>query len=68
VFSSSDGGRLLGYARVSTDEGAKVRAAKKLAADKSTTIDDVCDTLKISRSTYYRYVAMKSDAPPDRVA
>ena len=49
-------------------EGAKVRAAKKLAADKSIAVDDICDTLKISRSTYYRYVALRADASPRGVA
>jgi DNA invertase Pin-like site-specific DNA recombinase len=35
----------------------KLRLAKKLYADKTLSIDDICQTLKISRSTYYRYVA-----------
>ena len=35
----------------------KLRLAKKLYADKSLSIDDICQTLKISRSTYCRYVA-----------
>ena len=33
-------------------------AAKKLAHDNSLSIDDICKTLKISRSSYYRYLAM----------
>ena len=36
----------------------KVVLAKKLHADKSLEIDDVCNTLRISRSTFYRYVRM----------
>jgi len=32
--------------------------AKKLHADKSLEIDDICNTLRISRSTYYPYVRM----------
>ncbi|NLX96923.1 MAG: recombinase family protein [Rhodopirellula sp.] len=48
--------------------GGEGASGKKLAADKSITIDDICDTLKISRSTYYRYVAMRPDAPPERFA
>ena len=32
--------------------------AKKLHADKSLDIDDICKTLRISRSTLYRYVRM----------
>jgi ACT domain-containing protein len=34
------------------------RAAKKLSGDKSITIDDICKTLGISRSTYYRYLSL----------
>ena len=30
--------------------------AKKLHGDQTLSIDDICRTLKISRSTYYRYV------------
>ena len=36
----------------------KVVLAKKLHADKSLEIDDICNTLRISRSTFYRYVRM----------
>jgi len=39
----------------------KVILAKKLYQDKSISLDDICATLKMSRSTLYRYVAMKSD-------
>ena len=35
----------------------KLVLAKKLYADKTLCIEDICTTLKISRSTYYRYVA-----------
>jgi DNA invertase Pin-like site-specific DNA recombinase len=31
--------------------------AKKLHGDRTLSIDDVCRTLRISRSTYYRYVS-----------
>ena len=37
---------------------AKVVVAKKLHADKSLEIDDICKTLRISRSTFYRYVRL----------
>ena len=37
---------------------AKVVLAKKLNADKTLDIDDICKTLRISRSTFYRYVRM----------
>ena len=60
-------GRQGGRPRLEADV-AKVRAVKRLAADKSIPIDDICDTLKISKSTYYRYVAMRSEAPPEGVA
>ena len=35
-----------------------MRAVQKLAADRSITIDDICGSLKISRSTYYRYLSL----------
>ena len=37
---------------------AKVLLSKKLHQDKSLEIDDICKTLRISRSTFYRYVRM----------
>src|SRR2546421_10501924 len=36
----------------------KVAMAKKLYADKTTAISDICKTLNISRATLYRYVKM----------
>ena len=36
----------------------KVRTAKKLHADKSLDISDICNMLKISRATFYRYLTM----------
>jgi len=50
-------GRHGGRPRLDSEQ-AKVRAAKKLSGDKSISIDDICRTLNISRSTYYRYLAM----------
>ena len=41
-----------------TNDAAKVRLAKKMHLDKSISIDEICETLRISRSTYYRYVRM----------
>jgi ACT domain-containing protein len=38
---------------------AKVRAARRLHDDHTLNIDDICKTLHISKSTYYRYVQMK---------
>jgi predicted transcriptional regulator YheO len=43
----------------------KVVLAKKLYCDKSISLDDICATLKISKSTLYRYVAMRSDEEGD---
>jgi DNA invertase Pin-like site-specific DNA recombinase len=51
-------GRLGGRPPIDLDE-AKVRAARKLHVDHTLTIDHICNTLHISRSTYYRYVQMK---------
>jgi DNA invertase Pin-like site-specific DNA recombinase len=53
-------GRCGGRPRLESEQ-AKVRAAKKLSSDRSITIDDICRTLGISRSTYYRYLAMRPD-------
>jgi DNA invertase Pin-like site-specific DNA recombinase len=51
-------GRLGGRPSIDLEE-AKVRAARKLHDDHTLNIDDICKTLSISRSTYYRYVQMK---------
>jgi len=48
-------GRSGGRPKLMVDD-AKVVLAKKLHADKSLEIDDICKTLRISRSTFYRYV------------
>ena len=48
-------GRNGGRPKVTAKE-ARVVLAKKLHADKSLDIDDICNTLRISRSTFYRYV------------
>jgi len=47
-------GRMGGRPKTSPND-AKVRLAKTLLADKSLEVDDICETLKISRSTLYRY-------------
>jgi DNA invertase Pin-like site-specific DNA recombinase len=59
-------GRQRGRPRIESEE-AKVRTVKKLGGDKSINIEDICKTLKISRSTYYRYLKMKSSEPAERV-
>ena len=43
----------------------KVVLAKKLYGDKTICLDDICATLKISKSTLYRYVAMRFDEEGD---
>jgi AcrR family transcriptional regulator len=40
-------------------DDAKAMLAEKLFRDKSVSIDDICTTLKISRSTLYRHVSMR---------
>ena len=50
-------GRTGGRPRIAADE-ATVLMAKKLQKDSALSIDDVCKRLKISQSTYYRYVAL----------
>ena len=50
-------GRNGGRPAVSSAE-PKVVLAKKLHADKTLEIDDICQTLRISRSTFYRYVRL----------
>ena len=42
--------------RVSAE--TKIVLVKKLHADKNLEIDDICTTLRISRSTFYRYVRL----------
>jgi DNA invertase Pin-like site-specific DNA recombinase len=39
----------------------KVILANKLFCDKSISLDDICERLKISRSTHYRYVSMRGN-------
>lgn len=37
----------------------RVQTAKKMHADKTISVPDICKTLRISRATLYRYLAMK---------
>ena len=46
-----------GGRKLVSPEDPKVQTAKKLYADKSFSIGDICNTLKISRATLYRYLA-----------
>jgi DNA invertase Pin-like site-specific DNA recombinase len=48
-------GRLGGRPKLSL-EAPKIRLARKMHADKSVEIGDICSTLKISKATLYRYL------------
>jgi DNA invertase Pin-like site-specific DNA recombinase len=50
-------GRNGGRPKIAADD-TKVVLAKKLHTDKSLEIDDICKTLRMSRSTFYRYVRL----------
>lgn len=55
-------GRKGGRPRLAQTE-PRILLAKKLYADGGITIDDICRTLHISRSTYYRYVGTVRKMP-----
>ncbi|MHC4403902.1 MAG: helix-turn-helix domain-containing protein [Planctomycetota bacterium] len=46
-----------GRPKLAADDATVLRA-KELQKDKTLTINEICKRLKISRSTYYRYVAL----------
>jgi DNA invertase Pin-like site-specific DNA recombinase len=50
-------GRNGGRPRIDVDD-AKVVMAKKLRVDENLEIDSICKTLRISRSTFYRYMRL----------
>jgi DNA invertase Pin-like site-specific DNA recombinase len=50
-------GRVAGRPELAADD-AKVLKVKKLQKDGKLSVGDICERLKISRSTYYRYVEM----------
>jgi DNA invertase Pin-like site-specific DNA recombinase len=54
-------GRLGGRPPMSLDD-PRIQTAQKLHGDKSMGIADICKTLRISRPTLYRYVALKNAA------
>ncbi len=58
-------GRHGGRPRLNSEQ-AKVLAAKKLHGHRAISIDDICKTLRISRSTYYRYLAMDQGDSEDQ--
>jgi DNA invertase Pin-like site-specific DNA recombinase len=51
-------GRLGGRKPMPVDD-PRVQTAKKMHADKTISVPDICKTLRISRATLYRYLAMK---------
>lgn len=59
-------GRKGGHPRaVALNDARKVAMAQRLYDDKSNSIDDICRTLRVSRSTLYRYVQVTRKAPAD---
>jgi DNA invertase Pin-like site-specific DNA recombinase len=62
-------GRRGGHPRaVALNDTKKVALAQRLYEDKKNSIDDICKTLGVSRSTLYRYVQVKRKAPVDGVS
>ena len=49
----------LGGRKPMTSDNLKVKMAKKMHADKSIEIQEICQTLNISRASLYRYLNMK---------
>ena len=47
-----------------TNTDSKVITAKRMHNDKTLTINDICDVLKISRSTLYRYLSLDNETRP----
>jgi DNA invertase Pin-like site-specific DNA recombinase len=58
-------GRKGGRPRLAQTE-PRVQLARKLHADGGVTLDAICKTLHISRTTYYRYVGARQKAVPRR--
>ena len=59
-------GRRGGHPRATAlNDTKKVALAQRLYEDKNNSIDDICKTLRVSRSTLYRYVQVKRKAPTD---
>lgn len=62
-------GRRGGHPRAAAlDDAKKVALAQRLYEDKNNSIDDICKTLRVSRSTLYRYVQAKRQAPAGNVS
>ncbi len=50
-------GRVAGRPRTTADD-EKVRLVKKLRKDRTLSVDDICERVGVSRSTYFRYKQM----------
>src|SRR3954452_548255 len=62
-------GRHGGHPRAAAlNDAKKVAMAQALYNDKNNSIADICKTLRVSRSTLYRYVQVKRKAPVDGVS
>jgi DNA invertase Pin-like site-specific DNA recombinase len=62
-------GRRGGHPRAAAlNDTKKVALAQRLYEDRKNSIDDPCTTLRVSRSTLYRYVRVKRKAPADGVS
>ena len=59
LAAARDRGRSGGRPPMSSDD-RRIVLANKLFEDKSIDVDDICATLKISKSTLYRYVGIES--------
>jgi len=57
LYAARARGRMGGRPRISANH-PRVVDAKKMYQDKNFSIDDICNALKISRSSLYRYLAM----------
>jgi DNA invertase Pin-like site-specific DNA recombinase len=53
-------GRLGGRPKLKIS-ASKVAMAKKLYADRSNSVDEICKTLSISRPTLYRYIKKRTE-------
>lgn len=49
-----------------TKTDSKVITAKRMHHDKALAINDICDVLKISRSTLYRYLSLDNETRPSQ--
>ena len=41
-----------------TSSDSRVKAAKKMSANREMSIKDICKTLRVSKGTYYRFLSM----------